>query len=109
MLMDDAVAAIGWRYDLRNVFDLARYLIPVAVVPPRWRIAALHFGSGEPTEVICSSLIARLFDKVRFPILPTVTYPERDATTRAAAASRAASSASRATTTRACSGCATRR
>jgi hypothetical protein len=69
------VAAIGWRYDLANVFDLARYLIPVTVVPSRWRVAALHFGSGEPTEVICSSLIARLFDKVRFPIVPSVTFP----------------------------------
>lgn len=77
VLMDDAVAAIGWRYDLRNVFDLARYLIPVSFVPPRFRAAALHFGSGEPTEVICSSLLARLFEKVRFPILPTVTFQER--------------------------------
>lgn len=77
ILMDEAVAAIGWRYDLRNVFDLARYLIPVSFVPPRFRNAALHFGSGEPTEVICSSLLARLFHKVRFPILPTVTFPER--------------------------------
>ncbi|RIL06823.1 MAG: lipo-like protein [Proteobacteria bacterium] len=75
-MMDDAVASIGWRYDLRNVFDLARYLIPVKVVPPRLREAALHFGSGEPTEVICSSLIARLFAKVRFPILPLVTFPD---------------------------------
>jgi hypothetical protein len=70
VIMDEAVAAIGWRYDLRNVFDLARYLIPVQFVPPRLRLAALHFGSGEPTEVICSSLIARLFYRVRFPILP---------------------------------------
>jgi len=70
LIMDEAVAAIGWRYDLRNVFDLARYLIPVRLVPPRWRAGALHFGSGQPTEVICSSLIARLFARVRFPILP---------------------------------------
>lgn len=77
-LMDEAVAAIGWRYDLRNVLDLARYMIPVSVVPPRWRNAALHFGSGEPTEVICSSLLARLFHRVRFPVLPTVTYPDED-------------------------------
>ena len=69
-IMDEAVAAIGWRYDLRNVFDLARYLIPVRLVPPRWRAGALHFGSGQPTEVICSSLIAHLFTRVRFPILP---------------------------------------
>jgi hypothetical protein len=70
VILDEAVASIGWRYDLRNVFDLARYLIPVQLVPPRLRLAALHFGSGEPTEVICSSLIARLFSRVRFPILP---------------------------------------
>lgn len=76
MLMDEAVATIGWRYDLRNVLDLARYMVPVTIVPPRWRTAALHFGSAEPTEVICSSLIARLFHRVRFPILPTVTFPE---------------------------------
>jgi hypothetical protein len=78
VLMDEAVAAIGWRYDLRNVLDLARYMIPVTIVPPRWRNAALHFGSGEPTEVICSSLLARLFHRVRFPVLPTVTYPESE-------------------------------
>lgn len=76
VIIDDAVAAIGWRYDLRNVVDLARYLIPVRLVPDRFRRAALHFGSGAPTEVICSSLIGQLFQKVRFPILPTVEFPE---------------------------------
>lgn len=70
-LLDEAVAAIGWRYDLQNVLDLARYLIPVRIIPDRWRLQALHFGSGQPTEVICSSLLARLFSHVRFPILPT--------------------------------------
>jgi len=74
-LLDEAVATIGWRYDLRNVLDLARYLIPVRIVPDRWRSGALHFGSGQPTEVICSSLIARLFSHVRFPILPTQVVP----------------------------------
>jgi hypothetical protein len=71
IIMDEAVAAIGWSYDIQNVLDLARYMIPVRLVPPRWRVGALHFGSGQPTEVICSSLIARLFYRVRFPILPT--------------------------------------
>ncbi len=69
-ILDDAVAAIGWRYDLRNVFDLTRYLLPVSMVPQRWRQAALHFGSGAPTEVICSSLLGQVFGKVRFPIVP---------------------------------------
>ena len=69
------MASIGWRYDLRNVMDLARYLIPVRIVPARLRNAALHFGSSVPTEVICSSLIAQLFHRVRFPILPKVEFP----------------------------------
>ncbi len=78
-ILDEAVAAIGWRYDLQNVLDLARYTIPVRLVPDRWRAGALHFGSGQPTEVICSSLLARLFTRVRFPILPThVTPPPRE-------------------------------
>ena len=75
-IMDEAVASIGWRYDMQNVLDLARYTIPVRLVPDRWRAGALHFGSGQPTEVICSSLLARLFTRVRFPILPTHVTPE---------------------------------
>jgi hypothetical protein len=76
LILEDALAAIGWRYDLRNVFDLARYLVPVHLVPNTLRRTALHFGSGQPTEVICSSLLGRLFAKVRFPILPQVEYPD---------------------------------
>jgi hypothetical protein len=76
VVMEEAVAAFGLRYDLRNVLDLARYLLPVSLVPRRLRRTALHFGSRAPTEVICSSLIGHLFHKVRFPILPTVEFPK---------------------------------
>jgi hypothetical protein len=69
-ILHEAIAALGWRYDHRNVLDLARYLLPVSLVPGRFRRTALHFGSGVPTEVICSSLIGQLFQSVRFPILP---------------------------------------
>jgi hypothetical protein len=70
VILEDALAAIGWRYDLRNVLDLARWLIPVHILPHRVRRTALHFGSGQPTEVMCSSLLGKLFGRVRFPILP---------------------------------------
>jgi len=70
VILDDALAAIGWRYDLQNVLDLARYFLPVSLVPARFRRAALHFGSKLPTEVICSSLVGRLFAKVGYPITP---------------------------------------
>lgn len=72
LILEDGLAAIGWQYDLRNVLDLARWLIPVHVVPARFRRTALHFGSGQPTEVMCSSLLGKLFARVRFPILPQI-------------------------------------
>ena len=69
-LLDDAIASIGWRYDLQNVLDLARYLLPVSLVPTRFRRDALHFGSRLPTEVICSSLLGRLFGAIGYPVTP---------------------------------------
>jgi hypothetical protein len=64
---------IGLTYDLRNIFDLFRYFFPTPPVPVRWRRKMLSIGSGDPTRAICSSLIARAFQSVRYPILPNVT------------------------------------
>lgn len=65
-----AVASIGKQYDLKNVTDLARYLLPTPPVPTRWRRKLLYFGSGEPTKAICSTLIAQAFQSIHYPILP---------------------------------------
>ena len=65
-----AVASLGKNYDLKNVFDLARYLLPTPPVPTRWRRKLLYFGSGEPTKAICSTLIAQAFQSIHYPILP---------------------------------------
>ncbi len=72
-ILDDIIEQIGYRYDVKNLVDLARYFLPVSVVPRRLRRRALSFGSGLPTEVICSSMIAHAFAKVRYPILPEIT------------------------------------
>ncbi len=69
-----AVARIGNSYDLKNIFDLARYLIPTPPIPIRWRRKAFSLGSGDPTRAICSSLIAQAFQSINYPILPDVTY-----------------------------------
>jgi hypothetical protein len=37
----------------------------------------LHFGSGKPTETICSTLLAEAFGLVKFPILPVRVPPRR--------------------------------
>jgi hypothetical protein len=71
-VIDHAVARLGHRYDLRNVFDLMRYLLPTPPVPLRWRRRLLALGSGDPTRAICSTLVAQAFQSVRYPILPLV-------------------------------------
>ncbi len=67
-----ALDRLGQQYDLKNIIDLARYLIPTPFVPTRWRRRLLALGSGDPTQAICSSLIAQAFQSVRYPILPEV-------------------------------------
>ena len=69
-VLDEALRHVGDVYDIKNIVDLARYFLPVSLVPRRLRRDALQFGSGEPTRVICSSLIAESFDRVGFPIVP---------------------------------------
>lgn len=66
------LARLGQHYDLRNIIDLVRYLVPVPPVPIRWRRRMLVLGSGDPTRAICSTLIAQAFQSVRYPILPNV-------------------------------------
>lgn len=65
-------ARLGYRYDLKNVIDLARYLFPTPPVPVRWRRRMISFGSGDPTRAICSTLIAQAFQAVRYPVLPVI-------------------------------------
>ena len=63
---------LGQEYDLRNVVDLARYLLPTPPVPTRFRRQLLAFGSGDPTRAICSTLIAQAFQSIHYPILPEI-------------------------------------
>ena len=67
-----AINRIGFGYDTKNIVDLMRFLIPLPV-PQRWRRRMIAFGSGDPTKIICSALIAQAFDAVRYPILPKIT------------------------------------
>ena len=70
-----AIERIGLDYDLKNITDLMRYLMPLPV-PQRWRRRVLALGSSDPTRIICSALIAQAFESVRYPILPKVTRTE---------------------------------
>jgi len=76
-LIEFATSHIGDEYDLANVIDLARYLCPTPPVPVSWRRRMIALGSGEPTKAICSTLIARAFQSISYPILPEITQELR--------------------------------
>jgi hypothetical protein len=71
-VVDYARSRIGHHYDLKNIVDLARYVIRTPPVPARWRRRMLSIGSGDPTRAICSSLIAQAFQSIHYPILPDI-------------------------------------
>ena len=72
---------IGYEYDVKNIVDLIRYLVPMPV-PTRFRRRLIALGSGDPTKAICSTLIAQAFETVRYPILPKIQLIESRQTRR---------------------------
>jgi len=75
-LRDFVTERLGEQYDLHNVFDLARFLMPAWFIPARWRRRTLALGSGAPTRAICSTLIAQAFQSIHYPILPIIEHVE---------------------------------
>jgi hypothetical protein len=73
-----ALSRLGQTYDLKNMFDLARYLLPMPPLPSRWRRRIMALGSGDPTKSICSTLIAQAFQSVGYPILPDMIRRHSD-------------------------------
>ncbi|MGC6472105.1 MAG: YiiX/YebB-like N1pC/P60 family cysteine hydrolase [Parvibaculales bacterium] len=72
-LVETVMSRIGDQYDLKNVFDLMRYLLPYPPVPAYLRRRMIALGSGDPTRAICSTLVAEAFQSIKYPILPEVT------------------------------------
>jgi hypothetical protein len=70
MVIDYALKRIGTLYDSQRIVDLARYLFPYPPVPVWFRRRMLSIGCGDPTRLICSTLIAQAFASIHYPILP---------------------------------------
>ena len=76
-VLDFAFDHLGQQYNVRHIFELSKFLLPVSIIPRRFRQAVLHHGGdGNKHAVICSTLIARSFGSVGYPVLPKVTIDE---------------------------------
>ncbi len=71
-VINHCVQRLGREYDVRQLFDLARFLLPYKILPRRWRSSLFRRGSAAPSRTICSSLLAQAFASVRYPILPVL-------------------------------------
>jgi hypothetical protein len=66
------VRRLGSDYDVRQLLDLARFLLPWGVVPRHWRSSLFQAAAGGATRTVCAGLLAESFGEVDFPILPFV-------------------------------------
>ncbi len=71
-VMAYAIHHLGSDYDMRQILDLARFLLPWSVLPRRWRSTLFEHNLGETTRTVCSTLLAEAFMEVDFPILPFI-------------------------------------
>lgn len=62
----------GTPYDMRQIIDLLRFLLPYGLLPRHWRSTLFEAGHGDMIRAICSTLLANAFASVRYPILPTI-------------------------------------
>lgn len=67
-----AVSRLGCDYDVRQVVDLLRFLVPWFIVPSRWRSSLFHYIPGTSARTVCSTMIAEAFSYIQYPILPLV-------------------------------------
>lgn len=73
-----AIGRLGSAYDVRQIFDLARFLFPWWILPRRWRSSLFKSNPGVSTHTVCSTMIAEAFGSIQFPILPLVKRLEGD-------------------------------
>lgn len=69
---------LGSKYNVRHIFDLARFLLPWSFLPRRWRSSLFERTPSQVMHDICSSLIAAAFASVKFPILPVVKQDDEN-------------------------------
>lgn len=73
-----AINQLGKGYNVRQLFDLARFIFPWTILPRRWRSTLFIRKPNEVTKTVCSSMIAEAFYSVKYPILPVFRKHGKD-------------------------------
>jgi len=73
-----AINQLGNDYDMRQLFDLARFIFPWRILPRRWRSTLFSRRPDGVTKTVCSSMIAEAFYSVKYPILPLFRQQGKD-------------------------------
>jgi Permuted papain-like amidase enzyme, YaeF/YiiX, C92 family len=71
------ISRLGGKYNIRHVFDLARFLLPWGYFR-RWHSFLFDHKPSQAIYDICSSMIADAFHSVRFPVLPIIKQDNED-------------------------------
>ena len=75
-VIQHCLSKLGYQYDIRQLFDLTRFLLPYSFIPRRWRSSLFQYHAGQSTQTICSSMLAEGFMAVRYPILPVIEHTD---------------------------------
>ncbi|MFC3852990.1 YiiX/YebB-like N1pC/P60 family cysteine hydrolase [Salinispirillum marinum] len=67
-----AVNRLGTEYNIRQIFDLARFYLPWSIFPRRLRSSLFEWQLGGHTRTVCSTMIAEAFASIHYPILPLI-------------------------------------
>jgi permuted papain-like amidase YaeF/Yiix C92 family enzyme len=65
-----AINKLGNQYDVRQILDLGRFLLPWTFIPKKLRSSLFSEHAGQSIRTVCSSMIAEAFESVHFPVLP---------------------------------------
>jgi len=75
-VLEFAIRSVGQPYNVRHLLDLFRFMLPWSILPKRWGSSLFRTPQGTPESGICSTLIAKAFSYVQFPILPFMQMTE---------------------------------
>lgn len=75
-VIQHCLSKLGYQYDIRQLFDLTRFLLPYSFIPRRWRSSLFQYHAGPSAQTICSSMLAEGFMTVHYPILPVIQHTD---------------------------------